>query len=173
MGVLNTGIAANRVLSEGTGVNALARFDRDVLAHPGVTHVVVLEGINDIRNSPATTADDLIAGHKQLIDRAHAHGLVIYGATLTPCEGANNCTPEGEVKRKALNEWIRTGKAYDGVIDFDAVTRDPSHPTRFLPEYDSGDHLHPGDAGYRAMGNSVNLDLFRARAMAGTASRQD
>jgi lysophospholipase L1-like esterase len=171
MGVLNTGIAANRVLSEGTGVNALARFDRDVLTQSGVTHVVVLEGINDIRNSPTTTAEDLIAGHRQLIERARSHGLKIYGATLTPCEGANNCTPEGEVKRKALNEWIRTSKAYDAVIDFDAVTRDPSQPTKFLPKYDSGDHLHPGDEGYQAMGNAVNLELFRTAARAGTASR--
>lgn len=162
LGVLNAGIAANRVLSEGTGVNALARFDRDVLVQPGVSHVVVLEGINDIRNSPTMSAADLIVGHRQLIDRARAHGLKIYGATLLPCEGANNCTPEGEVKRKAVNRWIRTSKAYDGVIDFDAVIRDPKSPTKMLPQYDSSDHLHPSDAGYQAMANTVDLGLFKA-----------
>lgn len=171
MGVLNAGIAANRVLSEGTGDNALARFDRDVLVQPGVTHVVVLAGINDLRNSPMTTADDLIVGHRQLIERAHARGLTIYGATLIPCEGATNCTPESEVKRKALNEWIRTSKAYDGVIDFDAIVRDPGSPAKIVPKYDSGDHLHPGDAGYEAMGNAVNLELFKGAVLTRTADR--
>jgi len=129
----------------------------------GVTHVVVLEGINDIgiaRNNPSPTAEDLIAGHKQLIDRAHARGVKIYGATLTPFEGAPYFTPEGEVKRQALNKWIRSSGAYDGVIDFDMITRDPAAPTKFLPAYDSGDHLHPGDAGYKAMGDAVDLGLF-------------
>jgi lysophospholipase L1-like esterase len=173
LGVLNTGIAANRVLSEGTGVNALARFDRDVLAHPGATHVVVLEGINDMRNSPTTSVADLIVGYRQLIERARTAGLKAYGATLLPCEGANNCTPESEAKRKAVNEWIRTGKAYDAVIDFDAVIRDPNSPTKMLPQYDSSDHLHPNDAGYQAMGNAVDLGLFRtgAAALPRTVSR--
>jgi lysophospholipase L1-like esterase len=123
----------------------------------------VLEGINDIgiaRNNPSPSADDLIAGHKQLIERAHARGLKIYGATLTPYEGAAYFTPEGEAKRQALNQWIRTSGAYDGVIDFDMATRDPAAPTRFLPAYDSGDHLHPGDAGYKAMGDAIDLSLF-------------
>ena len=160
MGVLNTGIAANRVLSEGRGVNALARFDRDVLTQSGVTHVVVLEGINDLRNDPLMTANDLIGGYRQLIARAHARGLQIYGATLLPCEGANRWTPEVETIRQAVNEWIRTSGAYDGVVDFDAVVRDPDQPSRFLPVYDSGDHLHPSDAGYRAMGDVVDLKLF-------------
>ncbi len=111
------------------------------------------------------TAADFIAGHRQLIERAHTRGLKIYGATLLPCEGANNCTPEGEVKRKAVNEWIRTSKAYDGVIDFDAVIRDPMSPTKFLPQYDSSDHLHPNDAGYQAMANAVNLELFKTGAV--------
>ncbi|MQA29959.1 MAG: SGNH/GDSL hydrolase family protein [Luteitalea sp.] len=164
MGVLNAGIAANRVLSEGTGVNALARFDRDVLVQPGVSHVVVLEGINDIRNSPMMTAADLIVGYRQLIERARTLGLKVYGATLLPCEGANNCTPETEVKRKAVNEWIRTSKAYDSVIDFDAVIRDPKSPSKMLPEYDSSDHLHPSDAGYQAMANAIDLELFKAGA---------
>jgi lysophospholipase L1-like esterase len=161
--VLNAGISGNRVLGDGAGVSALARFDRDVLMQTGVTHVVVMEGINDIgiaRNNPSPSAADLIAGHKQLIDRAHARGLKIYGATLTPYEGAGYYSPEGEAKRQTLNNWIRTSKAYDGVIDFDMVTRDPAAPTKFLPAYDSGDHLHPGDAGYKAMGDAVDLALF-------------
>ena len=162
LGVLNAGIAANRVLSEGTGVNALARFDRDVLVQPGVSHVVVLEGINDIRGVPTMSAADLIGGYRQLIERARARGLKVYGATLLPCEGANNCTPEGEVKRQAVNEWIRTSKAYDGVIDFDAVIRDPKSPTKMLPQYDSSDHLHPSDAGYQAMANVIDLEFFKA-----------
>ena len=167
MAVLNAGIAGNRVLSEGAfkaGVNALARFDRDVLAHPGVTHVVVLEGINDIgnaRHNPTPTAEDLIAAHRQLIERAHTRGLKIYGATLTPFEGANNFTEVGEAKRQAVNEWIRTGKAYDAVIDFDAATRDPTSRRRMLPAYDSGDHLHPSDAGYQAMAEAIDLELFK------------
>ena len=102
----------------------------------------------------------MIAGHTQLIERAKARGLKVYGATLTPFEGAAYWTTEGEAKRQALNEWIRTSKAYDAVIDFDKVTRDPAAPTRFLPAYDSGDHLHPGDAGYKAMGEAVDLKLF-------------
>ena len=161
--VLNAGISGNQVLGDGAGVSALARFDRDVLLQTGVTHVVVMEGINDIgiaRANPSPSAEDLIAGHKQLVERAHARGLRIYGATLTPYEGAAYYSIEGEAKRQALNEWIRSSKAYDGVIDFDKATRDPAAPTKFLPAYDSGDHLHPGDAGYKAMGEAVDLALF-------------
>jgi lysophospholipase L1-like esterase len=163
IGVLNAGISGNQVLGDGAGVSALARFDRDVLMQTGVTHVIVMEGINDIgiaRSNPTPSAEDLIAGHKQLIARAHARGLKIYGATLTPFEGAAYWTTEGEAKRQALNQWIRTSGAYDGVIDFDQVTRDPAAPTKFMPAYDSGDHLHPGDAGYKAMGEAVDLKLF-------------
>lgn len=163
--VLNAGISGNRVLGDGAGVSALARFDKDVLMQTGVTHVVVMEGINDIgvaRTDAVPSADDLIAAHKQLIDRARARGLKIYGATLTPFEGAAYFTAEGETKRQALNNWIRTSKAYDGVIDFDRITRDPAAPTKLLPLYDSGDHLHPSDAGYRAMGDAVDLALFTA-----------
>lgn len=162
--VLNAGISGNRVLGDGAGVSALARFDKDVLMQTGVTHVVVMEGINDIgqaRSNASPSAADLIAAHKQLIERARARGLKIYGATLTPFEGAAYFTREGEAKRQALNEWIRTGGAYDGVIDFDKVTRDPAAPTKFLPAYDSGDHLHPGDVGYKAMGDAIDLALFR------------
>ena len=164
LGVLNQGIAGNRVLGDGAGLSALARFDKDVLLQTGVTHVVVMEGINDIgvaRSNPLPGAADLIAGHKQLIERAKARGLKIYGATLTPYEGAAYFTPEGEAKRQALNDWIRTSGAYDAVIDFDKATRDPAAPTKFLPAYDSGDHLHPNDAGYTAMGNLVDLALFK------------
>jgi lysophospholipase L1-like esterase len=168
MGVLNAGIGGNRVLSDaawGSGPNALARFDVDVLGQPGVTHAIVLEGINDIgnaRQNPTPTADDLIAGHKQLIERAHARGLTILGATLTPFWGAGYYTDVGEAKRQALNDWIRTSRAYDGVIDFDKATRDPANPKMFLPAYDSCDHLHPNQAGQQAMGEAIDLALFRA-----------
>ena len=172
MGVLNTGIAGNRVLSNGGGVSALARFDRDVLAQTGVTHVVMLEGINDIgqgRGDTRPTAADLIAGHRQIIARAHARGLKIYGATVLPCEGTtiqNYYSPENDAVRKALNEWIRTSKEYDAVIDFDALMRDPSQPTRLLPKYASPDYLHPNDAGYEVMANAVDISLFKAVAAA-------
>ena len=175
MGVLNAGIGGNRVLSDGNSVSALARFDRDVLAQTGATHVIVMEGINDIgfgRENPSPTAEDLIAGRTQLIARAHARGLTIYGATLTPFEGANYWTPEGEEKRQALNEWIRTSGAYDGVIDFDEALRDPSQPTKSLPEFDSGDHLHPSDAGYEAMANAVDLALLKPMAVSMPATNQ-
>jgi len=162
--VLNAGISGNRVLGDGAGYSALARFDKDVLMQTGVTHVIVLEGINDIglaRANASPTADDLIAGHRQLIARAHARGLKIYGATLTPFEGAAYYTPQGEQKRQALNNWIRTSGEYDGVIDFDSVARDPASPGKFSTAVDSGDHLHPGDAGYKAMGDAVDLALFK------------
>ncbi len=168
MGVLDEGIAGNRILQDIIGANALARFDRDVLVQTGVTHVIVLEGINDIGfgafGFPVPPAAEIIAGHQQLIERAHARGLKIYGATLTPFEGTifpGYFTPAGEAKRQAVNAWIRTSGEYDAVIDFDLATRDPSHPTRFLPLYDSGDHLHPNDAGYQAMGAAVDLTLFK------------
>lgn len=164
MAVLNAGIGGNRVLNEGNGPSALARFDRDVIAQPGVTHVIVLEGINDIgqaREAASPGAADLIAAHRQMIERAHARGIRIYGATLTPFEGANYWTPQGEAKRLALNTWIRTSKAYDAVFDFDAAVRDPNHPTKVLPQYDPGDHLHLNAAGYQAVANTIDLALFR------------
>jgi lysophospholipase L1-like esterase len=167
LAVVNAGIAGNRVLVDGAGPNILARFDRDVLAQTGVTHIIVLEGINDIgqgRSNPLPSAEDLIAGHRQLIMRAHARGLKIYGATLTPFEGAAYWTPEGEAKRAALNEWIRTSREYDGVIDFDLATRDPQQPTKFQSQYNSGDNLHPSDAGYQAMANAIDLSLFGVKA---------
>jgi lysophospholipase L1-like esterase len=172
-GVLNQGIGGNRILSDPPaefpffGPNALARFDREVLAMPGATHLVVFEGINDI-GAPVTpddpaqpvTADKLIAGLRQLAERAHEHGLVVYGATITPCEGANYISARGEAIRVAVNDWIRSGSAFDAVIDFDAVVRDPDHPTQLLPAYDGGDHLHPNDAGFQAMAESIDLELF-------------
>jgi lysophospholipase L1-like esterase len=168
MGVMNAGIAGNRVLSNGAfnaGINALARFEQNVLAMPGVSHVVFMEGINDIgqaRENPTPTAEDLIAGHKQLIDRAHSRGLKMYGATLTPFYGAAYYTEVGEKKRLAVNDWIRTGNAYDGVVDFDKVTRDPNDPKKILAAYDSCDHLHPSDAGYKAMAEAIDLAIFKA-----------
>jgi lysophospholipase L1-like esterase len=176
MGVMNAGIAGNRVLSDGAfqaGINALARFEHNVLAQPGVTHVVFMEGINDIgtaRQNPAPSAEDIIAGHKQLIDRAHSRGLKIYGATLTPFYGAAYYTEVGEAKRQAVNEWIRTSKEYDGVLDFDKATRDPNDPKKFLAAYDSCDHLHPSDAGYKAMADAVDLALFMPDRAANTSS---
>jgi lysophospholipase L1-like esterase len=175
LGVIDAGIGGNRILHDGTnipfGVNALARFDRDVLAQSGVKYVIVLEGINDLghagSSAPASetvSAEDLIAGLKQMIERAHEHGIKIFGATLTPFDGTafkGYFTPEKEAKRKALNEWIRTGKAFDGVVDFEKAVRDPKNPDRMLPAYDGGDHLHPGDAGYKAMGEAIDLSLFK------------
>lgn len=176
IGVLDAGIGGNRVLFDPVGnvrfgVNALARFDRDVLAQPGVKYVIVLEGINDLGHpgssaplSETPTAEDIIAGLKQMIERAHEHGLKIFGATLTPFEGTTfqgYFTPEKEVKRKAVNQWIRTGNAFDGVIDFEKAVRDPEHPDRMLPVNDGGDHLHPGDAGYKAMAEAIDLSLFK------------
>jgi lysophospholipase L1-like esterase len=162
-GFANGGIGGNRVLSGGTP-NALARFDRDVLAQPGVTHVVFTEGINDLRitaqNPNSIPLADLIAGHKQVIERARAAGLRIYGGTLVPYEGTMGWTKETEETRVALNNWIRTSKAYDAVIDFDAAIRDPGQPSRILAKFDSGDHLHPNNAGYEAMANAIDLTLF-------------
>ena len=128
----------------------------------------MLEAINDIgfqnfNPAFAVSADDIIAGHRQLIARAHARGLTIIGATLTPVEGSLYFAPETEAKRQAVNAFIRTSGAYDAVIDFDLVTRDPAQPTRFLPAFDSGDHLHPSDAGYQAMADAIDLRLFRGR----------
>jgi lysophospholipase L1-like esterase len=167
--VINMGISGNRVLREGAGSSGLARFDRDVLSRPGARWVLLLLGINDIGFSavpglPASekaTAEDIIAGHQLLISRARIHGLRIIGATLTAFEGVNVYSAEGERMRQQVNQWIRTSGAFDAVIDFDRATRDPEHPTRLRAEFDSGDHIHPNDAGNRAMAQSVDLKLFR------------
>jgi lysophospholipase L1-like esterase len=167
VGVLNEGIGGNRVLNEVTGPSAISRFDRDVLAQSGVRYVIVLESINDIGRLAhvqvpwdAITAPQLEWGLKQIADRAHEHGLKIIGATLTPYGGAGYYSDTGEQVREAVNDWIRTSGIFDGVIDFDKITRDPQNPTRFNPAYDSGDHLHPKDEGYKAMGEGIDLTLF-------------
>lgn len=168
LSVLNEGIGGNRVLRDGTGPSALARFDRDVVAQPGAKYVIVLESINDIgrlhrANDPEdnVTAQDLEQGLAQLVARAHEHGLKIFGATLTPYQGAGYSTEKGEQIREAINEWIRTSGTFDGVIDFEKATRDPNNPLVYAQAYDSGDHLHPKDAGYAAMANSIDLSLFQ------------
>jgi len=155
VGVLNQGIGGNGLLSTILGESAQTRLDRDVLVQSGAKWVILLEGINDSQS--AFVGDRLIAADLQIIERAHALGLKIYGATLTPAGSTGN----RELSRATLNQWIRTSGAFDAVIDFDAVTRDPSNPTFFLPIYDSGDHLHPNDAGYQAMANAIDLSLFR------------
>jgi lysophospholipase L1-like esterase len=167
--VINMGISGNRVLREGAGSSALARFDRDVLSRPGVKWVLLLEGINDIGFSaipglPASekvTAPEIIAGYRQLIGRAHLHGLRIIGGTMTPFEGVNTYTEAGERMRQEVNRWIRESGEFDAVVDFDAATRDPAAPTKLRAAYDSGDHIHPNDAGNKAMAEAVDLKLFR------------
>jgi lysophospholipase L1-like esterase len=167
LAIVDEGIAGNRILHDIIGPNALSRLDRDVFSQAGAAYMTVLLGINDIgfparlQPTQGVSADEIIAGHRQIITRAHERGLKVIGCTLTPFEGAFYFTPEGETKRQAVNNFIRTSGAYDGVIDFEAAVRDPGHPTRILPAKDSGDHLHPNDAGYQAMANAVNLSLFR------------
>jgi len=180
MSVLNAGIAGNRVLTSSPcwGVNALARLDRDVFSQTGVQAVILFEGTNDIGQPDTPTAslspqvvpclsrtqisaDDLIAGYKQIIAQAHARGLKIFGATILPYQGFGGWTQKGEAKRVAVNNWIKTSSSFDGIIDFAAVLSDPANPARMKPKYDSGDHLHPGPAGHEAMGNAVDVAMFR------------
>jgi lysophospholipase L1-like esterase len=174
--VQNQGISGNRVLSDGAGASALARFDRDVLSQPGVSHVVLFLGINDL-GWPGTaieprgafrSAEEIIAGYRQLIERTHVRSIKVIGAPLTPFENALAGGPNQgyftlgkEAKRQAVNRWIRMGGAYDGIIDFESVLADPTHPAALAAPYDSGDHLHPNDAGYKAMGESIDLKLFQ------------
>jgi lysophospholipase L1-like esterase len=165
LAVLNEGISGNKVLLDGAGPNALARFDRDVIAQSGAKYLLILEGINDIGRLHGTpdaglTAADLIFALNQMIVRAHAHGIAVIGCTLTPYHGAGYYTENGEAIRKAVNDWIRTGGAFDGVVDFEAAVRDPNHPDTFLPADEPGDHLHPNDAGYKVMGDAIDLKLF-------------
>lgn len=176
LAVLNQGINGNRILSAGAGISALARFERDVLGYAKASHVVVLLGINDIGWPDAATAasgmfsitDEIIAGYKQMIERAHLRGIKVIAGTLTPFENAfagmpnqSFFSPDKEAQRQIVNKWIRTSGAFDEVIDFERVLADPSNPTRMLPDYDSGDHLHPNDAGYRAMGEAIDLNIFQ------------
>jgi len=181
MGVLNQGYGGNNVLTSTPcfAVNAVARVDRDVISQTGVRDVILLEGINDISqpdfaktgkisaailpclSQREVTAEEIIAGYKQIIAQTHEMGLKIFGGTLTPYEGFAGWTPAGEAKREAINRWIRTSGAYDGIIDFAKAVADPQSPQRFAPQYDSGDHLHPNTAGHKAMGEAIDLRLFR------------
>lgn len=159
--VLNHGIGGNRLLRDGLGPSALARLDRDILAQPGVRWLIVFEGINDI--GTGSTARDIISSYEQIIERAHQHDILVYGATIMAFEGfsyANYYTPEREAVRQRVNEWIRTSGRFDRVIDFDAATRDPKYPSRLSAAVDGGDHLHPSAAGYRIMADAVDLALF-------------
>ena len=169
MAVMNQGLGGNRILHDIRGDSGLRRFDRDVLAQPGVTHTVIMLGTNDLRNrngkpEEEVTAPQMIAGLKQFAVRGQARGIKVIGGTLTPFEnetflpGAWN--PKREAIRQEVNEWLRKSNAFDAIADFDQALRDRDHPTRMLPIYDCGDHLHPSDRGYRAMGDAIDLSLF-------------
>jgi lysophospholipase L1-like esterase len=173
IGVVNRGIGGNRVLQDGLGPNALARFDRDVLATPGARYLIVLEGVNDIGGldrtepHPAETHNALVreieAAYVQIAVRAHSQGIAVFGGTVTPFRDSDYYHPsdQTEADRNALNQWIRTSGVFDSVIDFDKATRDPARPDHLDPAVDCGDHLHPNPAGYKRMGDLVPLDLFR------------
>jgi lysophospholipase L1-like esterase len=173
--VLNHGIGGNRLLLDGLGPNALARVDHDIIAQAGVRYVIVLEGINDIgtlsRTAEVPPAEHqalvhrMIAAYEQIIARAHTHGIAVCGATILPFVGSGYYHPgaSAESDRQTVNEWIRARGHFDGVVDFDKITRDPEHPDRMLPQFDSGDHLHPSPAGYKAMGEAVPLAWFAPR----------
>ena len=172
IGVSNQGIGGNHLLTDGLGPNALARFDRDVLAPTGVRWVIVFEGVNDLgglgRTGEVPAADHaalvqrVLAAYQQIIGRAHAHDLRVIGATITPYVGSDyyHPGPLSEADRQAVNQWIRAAGHFDAVVDFDSVVRDPQHPDQLLPAYDCGDHLHPSPAGYKAMGDAIPLALF-------------
>ena len=166
LGVVNVGIGGNKVLLDGFGPNAVSRIDWDILARSGARYVIVLESINDIGKYVTDSqpygdlATRLEAGIAQIAEQAHLHGIKVYGATLTPYQGAGYYSADGESVRGAVNRWIRTSHTLDGFVDFDKATQDPQNPLRFAPQFDSGDHLHPSDAGYQAMANSIDLTLF-------------
>lgn len=173
IGVVNKGTGGNHLLTDGLGPNVLARFDRDVLAPAGVRWLIVFEGVNDLGglardgevSKPQHDAlvDRVLAAYQQMIDRAHAHGIRVIGATVTPYVGSTyyHPNPTSEADRQAVNTWIRTPGHFDAVVDFDAVVRDPKSPDHLLPAFDCGDHLHPSPAGYKAMGEAVPLSLFK------------
>jgi lysophospholipase L1-like esterase len=156
--VLNQGIGGNCLLNCGLGPNALARFDRDVLAQNSVRWLIVLEGINDL--GAHAKPEELIAAYEQIVLRAHAHGLRVFGATIMPAGGSFYSRPDLEQDRQAINAWIRTAGHFDALIDLDAATRDPQDPTRLAPAADSGDHLHPANPGYQMMADAIDLKLF-------------
>jgi lysophospholipase L1-like esterase len=167
IGLLNEGISGARLLHDITGASALSRLDRDVLAQPGAKYLILAIGTNDIgrtffpvRPNEGVTTEQLLWGYQQIISRAHARGIKVFASTLNPFGGAAYYNAAGEKMRQAVNAFARTDKSFDGVIDFDQVTRDPAHPEALLPAYDSGDHLHPNDAGYKAMGEAIDLKLF-------------
>jgi lysophospholipase L1-like esterase len=179
-GIVNMGISGNRLLSDGAAQSALARFDRDILSIPGLSYVIVFLGVNDLgitygkfesgpmaaffksqQGPNKATAESMIAGYRQLIARAHENGVKIYGATIAPYEGAMYYSDEGNEVREAINKWIRTAGAFDAVLDFDAVFRDPAKPTQMAIPLQSGDHLHGSDAGYEAVAKSIDLKLFK------------
>jgi lysophospholipase L1-like esterase len=178
LGVVNTGISGNRVLLDGDGPNALARLSWDVLERSGVRYLILFHGINDIesytrfRQPYGDLEKRLEAGLSQITTQAHQHGILVFGATqMTDCRDFKCTWPEGETVRTALNQWIRTTDVFDGLIDFDKATRDPEHPTQLLPLYNSGDFVHPNDAGYRAMADAIDLSLFTKAVGAGTNCR--
>ncbi len=177
-GIVNMGISGNRILNDGAGSSALTRFDRDVLAVSGLRYLIIFEGVNDLGvayghptgpfafvktlpSNPSPTAEAMIAGYRQLIERAHAHGVQVFGATIAPYSGAFYYSEEGDAVRRAINRWIRTGGAFDAVLDFDAVLRDPAQPSQIAPALHAGDHLHGSDAGYAALAASIDLGLFK------------
>jgi lysophospholipase L1-like esterase len=166
--VLNAGIGGNAVVRGGIGPTALARFDRDVLRQPGARWIIVSEGVNDIggargADSSASVARQLIDAYRDLITRAHARGMRVYGATILPFGGSLYDSPDHEAARQTVNAWVRAGNGFDGLIDFDAAMRDPASPSRLLAAVDGGDHLHPNEAGYQRMAESIDLALFRLR----------
>jgi lysophospholipase L1-like esterase/peptidoglycan/xylan/chitin deacetylase (PgdA/CDA1 family) len=177
LSVVNAGIGGNRVLLDGLGPNLLARFDRDVIARPGVRYAIVLEGVNDLgvltRDHPVSEAEHhavvaaITGAYRQMVERAHAHGIRVIGGTITPYAGNDYYHPAAasEADRQAINAFVRTSGVFDGVVDFDRAVRDPAQPDHLLPAYDSGDHLHPGPTGYRAMGEAIPLALFGTATM--------
>jgi len=162
IGVLNQGIGGNAVVSGGLGPTALKRFEHDILGQNGVRWVIILEGVNDIGGSRSPkVATDLIAAYEQFIDKAHARGILVYGVPILPFGGSFYDSKDHEAARQTVNKWIRTSGKFDAVIDLDAAVRDPANPTKLLPAYDTGDHLHLNVAGYQKMAEAINLDLFK------------